>query len=286
MFPNISEQDFYRACIDQIFEAKKIRGEFRPSDSRHQREYHQLRLYFNRIMHSTVDADEKGYLTAVEGVSSLINFCSQIEIPTNIYSIYSYADIKSPSRKLSKKNKEKSDIHRGVPKTDSPTVYPTPPTLCIIVDRRSKLSNKQLLEIENGITAITKNAEKDNWTIIVFTIKSDSSVLTFPIFKKKIRFSFNGTSEDEQIKPLRDYLYNLKPDVQYHFYLTNASKEKNYRLPISLNESSLLMNIGIVENGLDSNLSHTRQSSCFDKLILESKLPSFFDWLIKIINNE
>lgn len=286
MFPDISEQDFYRACIDQIFEVKKSRGGFRPFYSRYQRAYHQLRIYFNRIMHSTVEADENGYVAAVQGVSSIVNFCSQTEIPKNVYSIYANRDTKSPSRKQGKGDKKDSLGHNSVSMTDSAVGFRTPPLLCIIVDRRTDLSNKLLLEIENGITAITKNAVKDNWTIIVFTIKSDSSVLALPILDKKIRFSFNGTSEDEQIKPLRDYLYNLRPDVQYHFFLTNATTEKNFCLPISLNQSSFLMNIGIVEKNIESNLSDTRNSSIFDKLILGSNLPDFFDWLVKIINNE
>lgn len=285
MFPNISEQDFYRACIDQIFEVKKILGESNPIYYKNQREYHQLRIYFNRIMHSTIDADEKGYLTAVHGVSSLINFCSLIEIPEEVYTIYSYANIKSPHRKQSKGD-NKSNGHSGLPKTDSAKVHRTPPTLCIIVDRRSDLSNEHLLDIENGITTITQNAVKGNWTVIVFTIKSDSSVMAFPISDKKKRFYFNGTPEDEQITPLRDYLYNLRPEVQYHFFLAKASAEKHFHLPVSLNESSFLMRIGIVEKALHSDLSDTRESSSFDKLILESKLPSFFDWLVKIINNE
>lgn len=235
-------------------------------------------------MHSTVEADEKGYLTAVRGVSSLINFCSQLEIPKNVYTIYSYEYIKSPSGKQSKRY-EYTENHLK-PNTDLASDLRTPSILCIIVDRRTELSNEQLLKIENGITAIIQNAIKGNWTVIVFTIKPDSSILAFPIFDKKIRFSFNGTSEDEQIKPLRDYLYYIRPEVQYHFFLTNASTEKKFRLPVSLNESSFLMKIGIVEKALDSSLSDTRESYSFDKLILDTNLPSFFDWLVKIINNE
>ena len=104
MFPNISEQDFYRACIDQIFEIKKRRGEYRLSYSKNQREYHQLRLYFNRIMQSEVEADEKGYFTAVHGLSSLISFCTQIDIPVGITSIYASQDIKFSNKKPTTKN--------------------------------------------------------------------------------------------------------------------------------------------------------------------------------------
>lgn len=285
MFPNISEQAFYCACIDNIFEVKKKRGEFRSSFYKKQREYHQLRLYFNNIMHSKIEADEGGYLTATRSLSSLINFCSQIDIPVEVSTIFTHPDINSTSKNLSKR-KINSAIDVEKSKTDSTTVLSPPPTLCLIVDRRNDLSKAQLLEIENGIKAVIKDALKANLNFVVFTIKNDSSILAFPLSEKKIRFSFNGYSEDEQIKPLRDYLVNLRPAVQYHFFLTNASEEKKFHIPVALNESSFLMRIGIVENRMDNDLSDTRKWSSFDKLILESNLPSFFDWIIRIINNE
>ena len=283
MFPSISEQDFYRACIDQIFETKKKRGEFRTSFSKNQREYHQLRLYFNRIMHSEVVADENGYLTAVHSLSSLINFCSKIDIPVDVTSIYASQDIKSTNKKSIIINE---DPNIETTKTVSTSVLSKPPTLCIIVDRRNDLSNEQLVEIEKGIKMIIKNAHKGNINFVVFTIKKDSSILTFPISEKKVRFSFNGISEDEQIKPLRDYLVNLKPKVQYHFFLANASAGYVFRIPVSLNESSFMMSIGMVGKGIEKKLSYSRNLSHFDKLILDSNLPSFFDWIVKIVNNE
>ena len=283
MFPSISEQDFYRACIDQIFETKKKRGEFRPSFSKNQREYHQLRIYFNRIMHSEVVADEKGYFTAVHGLSSLINFCSKIDIPVDITSIYTSQDIKSTNKKSTIIN-ENPNIETTT--TVSTSVLSKPPTLCIIVDRRNDLSNEQLVKIENGIGIITKKALQGNLNFVVFTIKSDSSILAFPISGKKVRFTFNGISEEENIKPLRDYLVNLKPEVQYHFFLTSAFAEYFFRIPVSLNEYSFMMSIGLVGKGIDKKLSYDRKLSHFDKLILDSNLPSFFDWIVKIVNNE
>ena len=285
MFPNISDQDFYRACIDQIFEIKKKRGEFRTSFSKNQREYHQLRLYFNRIMHSEVVADEKGYYTAVQGLSSLINFCSKIDIPVDITSIYASQHIKAINKE-SIKTKKIPNIQVEKTKTVSTSFKIIPPTLCIIVDRRNDLSNEQLLEIENGIRIITNKALKGNLNFVVFTIKNNSSILAFPISEKKVRFTFNGISEEEKIKPLRDYLVNLKPEVQYHFFLTSASAEYSFRIPVALNDLSFIMSIGMIGKGIDRKLSYSRKLSHFDKLILDSNLPSFFDWIVKIVNNE
>ena len=234
-------------------------------------------------MHSEIEADEKGYKTATRSLSSLIKFCSQINIPTDVSIIYTH--IKSPSRELFIRT-EASNLNVKNTKIDPPLLLSTPPILCLIVDRRNHLSDVQLLNIEKGIKAITKDAIKNDFNFIVFTIKNDSSILAFPISEKKIRFSFNGISEDEPIKPLRDYLVNLNAKVQYHFFLTSASAEKNFCIPVSLNETSFMMSIGIIENGIYNNLSDTRKWSIFDKLILESNLPSFFDWIIKIINNE
>lgn len=285
MFPNISEQAFYCACIDQIFEVKKNRGEFRPYFSKNQREYHQLRLYFNNLMHSKIEADEKGYLTATRRLSSLINFCSQLDIPADVSTIYAstntYTHNTKPVRR--RDNSVPNEIESN---KVTPSEVPAPPTLCLIVDRRIDLPKPQLLEIENGIKKITHNVAKSNFNLVVFTIKPDSSILAFPISEKKNRFSFNGSSEDEQIRPLRDYLVNLKPEIQYHFFLTRATTENKFRIPVSLNDSSFLMSIGIVENGTKNDLSDSRNSSNFDKLILDSNLPSFFDWIVKILNSE
>lgn len=285
MFPNISEQAFYCACIDQIFEVKKSRGEFHPSFAKNQREYHKLRLYFNNIMHSKIEADEKGYLTAARSLTSLINFCSQIDVPTGVSTIYSHIDAQSPKPKPIKR-KEKTSQKTVVSKAELSQAMPTPPTLCIIVDRRDDLSNSQLLEIENGITTISASSGNKKFNFVVFTIKGDSSVLAFPITGKKNRFSFNGSNEDEQINPLRDYLINLHPEIQYHFFLTKATVENRFHIPVSLNDSSFLMSIGIVEKDGDNRISENRNSSSFDKLILSSNLPSFFDWVGKILNND
>lgn len=285
MFPNISEQAFYCACIDQIFEVKKSRGEFRPSYVKNQREYHQLRLYFNNLMHSKIEADEEGYLTATRRLSSLINFCSQIDVPTDVSTIYATAN-KQPSRHNSFKIKDKPSHKVAMSEVKSTSREMASSTLCIIVDRRNDLPDAHLFEIEKGIEAVINNATAKNFNFVVFTIKKGSSVLAFPITGKKTRFSFNETSEDEQIKPLRDYLVNLNPEVQYHFLLTKASAENKFRIPVSLNDSSFLMSIGIIEKNEDNNLSDSRNSSSFDKLILSSNLPSFFDWIGKIINND
>lgn len=283
MFPNISEQAFYCACVDEIFNVKKRQGEFRPSFSKNQREYHQLRLYFNNVQHSKIEADEKGYITAARRLSSLINFCSKIDIPVDVSTIYSDTSIKESKPTTNSHKKRLVNVANA--KLESKQVAPMP-TLCIIVDRRNDLSNAQLHEIENGIKNIIKETVKINFNFVVFTIKNDSSILAFPISGKKSRFSFNGESEQEQIKPLRDYLINLKPEVQYHFFLTKASAERNFRIPVSLNDSSFLMSIGIIDGANEKNLSDTRKLSNFDKLVLDSALPSFFGWIIKILNNE
>lgn len=285
MFPNVSEQAFYCVCIDQIFEIKKSRCEFHPSFAKKQREYHKLRLYFNNLMHSKIEADEKGYLTATRSLSSLIKFCSQIDVPTGVSTIYANIDKQTP-RLNQIKHKEKlsqEDVTSEV-KTTSKEAMPS--TLSIIVDRRNDLPDAQLFEIEKGIKAVINNSTTKNFNFVVFTIKKDSSVLAFPISGKKTRFSFNGTSEDEQIKPLRDYLVNINPEVQYHFLLTKASAENKFRIPVSLNNSSFLMSIGIIEKSDNNKLSDSRNSSNFDKLILSSNLSSFFDWIGKIINND
>lgn len=285
MFPNISEQAYYCACIDHIFELKKQRGEFRPCFNKNQREYHQLRLYFNNLMHSKIEADEKGYLTAIRRLSSLISFCSQIEIPREVYTIYDNTNENVPNTKLVRR-RDKQTVNAVTPKAESKPIVTNPPTLCLIVDRRYDLTNSQLFEIENGITAITNNAIKGKFNFVVFTIKNDTSILAFPISAKKARFSFNNPSTEEQINPLRDYLINLKPKVQYHFFLTKASADNKFRIPILLNNSSFIMSIGIVEKSVDNYISESRNSSNFDKLILDSNLPSFFDWIIKIINEK
>lgn len=285
MFRNISERDNYRACIDQIFEVKKKHGEFTPYDKNKQREYHRLRLYFNNLMHSKIEADEAGYLFATRLLSSLINYCSQLEVPADVSAIYAGAN--------SNTLKTKTISHRDNPpiittclKEETPLEVLTPPTLCLIIDRRCDLSHSQLLEIENGITKITQYAANSNFNFIVFTIKLNLSILTFPITQKKKQFSFNGSYDGEQIKPLRDYLVNLKPEVQYHFFLTRATVENRFRIPVSLNDSSFLMTIGIIEKDANKNISYSRNSSSFDKLILDSNLPSFFDWIVKFLNNE
>lgn len=284
MFPNISEQAFYCACIDQIFEVKKSRSEFRPAYAKNQREYHLLRLYFNNLMHSKIEADEKGYLTATRRLSSLINFCSQIDVPTDVSTIYANAN-KQPARHNFPKIKEEPSHKVTISEVKSSSQEMASSTLCIIVDRRNDLPDSHLFEIEKGIKAVINNATARNFNFVVFTIKKDSSVLAFPITGKKTRFSFNGISEDEQIKPLRDYLVNLNPEVQYHFLLTKASAENKFRIPVSLNDSSFLMSIGIIEKSDDNKFSDSRNSSSFDKLILSSNLSSFFDWIGKIINN-
>ncbi|MDE6020023.1 MAG: hypothetical protein K2H01_03355 [Ruminococcus sp.] len=283
MFPNISEQAFYCTCIDLIFKVKKNSGEYHYSFGKRQREYHQLRLYFNNLMHSKIEADEKGYLTAVSRLSSLINFCSQIEIPTDVSIIY--ANAKVTESEFHERNRN-CTVNETTTKIESTTIVSSYPTLCLIVDRRNDLSNTELQEIENGIKNVTKNAIKGNVNFVVFTIKTNSSILAFPISEKKTRFSFNGISEEEQINPLRDYLVNLNPAVQYHFFLTKASAENRFRIPISLNELSFIMSIGIIENGNNHYLSDSRCSSRFDKLVLDSNLPSFFDWVGKIITNK
>lgn len=284
MFPNISEQAFYCACIDQIFEVKKSRGEFRPSYAKNQREYHQLRLYFNNLMHSKIEADEKGYLTATRRLSSLINFCSQIDIPSDVSTIYATAN-RQPARHNLPKIKGGPSHKVAISEVKSTSQEVASSTLCIIVDRRNDLLDAHLFEIEKGIKTVINNAIAKNFNFVVFTIKKGSSVLAFPITGRKTRFSFNGTSEDEQIKPLRDYLVNLNPEVQYHFLLTKASAENKFRIPVSLNDSSFLMSIGVIEKSDNNKLSDSRNSSSFDKLILSSNLPSFFDWIGKIINN-
>lgn len=284
MFPNISEQAFYCACIDQIFEVKKSRGEFRPSYAKNQREYHQLRLYFNNLMHSKIEADEKGYLTATRRLSSLINFCSQIDIPSDVSTIYATAT-RQPARHNLPKIKGGPSHKVVISEVKSTSQEVASSTLCIIVDRRNDLLDAHLFEIEKGINTVINNAIAKNFNFVVFTIKKGSSVLAFPITGRKTRFSFNGTSEDEQIKPLRDYLVNLNPEVQYHFLLTKASAENKFRIPVSLNDSSFLMSIGVIEKSDNNKLSDSRNSSSFDKLILSSNLPSFFDWIGKIINN-
>lgn len=246
MFPNITNQAFYYTCINRIFDVKKSRGEFRPSSTKNQKEYHKLRLYFNNLMHSKIEADKNGYLTATRRLSSLINFCSQIAVPTDVSNIYANVDkqIQRPNRIKHKEDTSPKTVTSEVKTMSKKTMRST---LCIIVDRRNDLPDTHLFEIEKGIRKVTNNYTTKKFNFVVFTIKNDSSVLTFPISGKKTRFSFNGTSEDEQIKPLRDYLINIKPEVQYHFLLTKATAVNKFRLPVRLNDSSFVMSIGIIE---------------------------------------
>lgn len=282
MFPDISEQGGYLACIDQIFEVKKLNGEYTPSLERKRQEFHKLRKYFNNIMHSKIEANAVGYINATRELSSLINFCSQIEIPAEVSAIFTCTNVKVPSTS-SIRSSNKTIANTIRPQVEPPSVMPT---LCLIVDRRPGLSDSQLLGIDNGIKTITKKVIKGKFNIVVFTIKRDSAVIAFPISGKKVQFPYSGDSENERIKPLRDCILNLNSDTQYHFLLTKATSECIFNPPVTLNDSSFLMTIGIVDNRFDAYLTDAQNNTTFDKLILESNLPSFFDWIVKIINNE
>jgi hypothetical protein len=266
MFPNISEQAFYRARVDEIFNSKKLGKTKRSDYLKTKREFHLLREYLNNIQHSVIEADSDGYIQAVRRLSQLINFCSGIEIPSAILSIYK-AECHNISNETTSKPKENKL------------------TLCLIVDRRHLDSVDVLQGIEFGITKIKDETKNYGYGFVVLTLKDMESVLAFPYIGKKNRFSFQSQSNVELVRPLNDYLINASPSKLYLFYLSNAACSNSSNIVFNIKDISLFMKIGIIPKEYQGlYVSHNTDN--FDKLIKEDNLPQLFEWIVSVLKQE
>lgn len=268
MFSDISEQAFYYTAVERIFESTKCNNYPTSDIKKLKREFHTLRKYLNNVQHSKVEADIKGYRCALRTLSTMINFCVSSAVPSTLI----------PSTKAS----NTSNSHKTIIDSNQNNLSSSKLTLIIIISRDNVVSPTQLYDIEGGIEFLKQHLEKIIKRFIVISINDCELLLSLPFRNSKHKFSLNNNNEVLSLRPLKNLIDSTKTSNIIVFYISTTNPRYNFTIPKFLTKTAeISMSIGIINK--QSTLSDV--SSSFDKLINEDNLPNFFNWVVKLIEN-